>query len=327
MTVEVIDPDRAKNSGSTVKVALLADNGSAVIVECAVSAAFASRRQGTNEDSALEQGRFVGQVILQLGGNNSPQLVPLSPSMPRSLIGQVLSADKGADQEGESNLVARVLNLSGKDTLTAAYKDAVRESGKPQQLTARGRLVANGQLMITDREYKEPVESLHVGEKVYFALHDPDQDTTDQRDVVSIQVTTEFGERETLILAETMAHTGVFTGSFMLSASEAPTPENVAKDDPQIECYFGDHITATYIDPASESQLQTLEVKAEVPVVIGTDGLVSAFTKTFNDETLAVETKFHIAESYFELFKSHKELERDEEKTRTWKPAAASCGK
>ena len=48
-------------------------------------------------------------------------------------------------------------------------------------------------------------------------------------------------------------------------------------------------------------------------MVIGTDGLVTAFSKTFNDETLAVETKFHVSESYFELFKSHKKLGRADE--------------
>ena len=59
----------------------------------------------------------------------------------------------------------------------------------------------------------------------------------------------------------------------------------------------------------------TLKSSIDIPVVIGTDGLVAAFSKTFNDENLAVETKFHIAESYFELFKSHKKLERDDQKT------------
>jgi TolA-binding protein len=50
-----------------------------------------------------------------------------------------------------------------------------------------------------------------------------------------------------------------------------------------------------------------------VPVVVGTDGLVTVFSKTFTDEKLAVETQFHIAESYFELFKSHRTLKRDSE--------------
>ena len=67
------------------------------------------------------------------------------------------------------------------------------------------------------------------------------------------------------------------------------------------------------MDAAATTETGELEIVREVPVVIGTDGLVAAFTKTFNDERLAVETKFHIAESYFELFKSHKALDRDEE--------------
>ena len=53
--------------------------------------------------------------------------------------------------------------------------------------------------------------------------------------------------------------------------------------------------------------------EVEVPVVVGTDGIVGAFSKTFEDEQLAVETQFHIAESCFELFKSHKQLGRKDE--------------
>ena len=238
LTIEVIDPDRAKNSGSTVKVAVVAGTGSAVIVECEISAAYADRRRNDDPNWALEQGRFVGQVILQLGGKNSPALVPKSPSMPSSLIGRVLSADKGGDEEMESNLVARVLNLTGKDILTAAYNDAARTSGKAEKLKANGRLVADGVLLISDREYKQPVEALHVGEKIYFALSDPDQDITDDRDRVTLQVTTEFGERETLTLAETMAHSGIFTGSFVLAASEAPTPDNAKQADPADRMLF-----------------------------------------------------------------------------------------
>ena len=34
------------------------------------------------------------------------------------------------------------------------------------------------------------------------------------------------------------------------------------------------------------------------------------------DEDLAIQTQFHIAESYFELFKGHRKLKHDEEKGR-----------
>jgi len=46
---------------------------------------------------------------------------------------------------------------------------------------------------------------------------------------------------------------------------------------------------------------------------LGSDGKLTAFSKTFSDDALAVETQLHIAESQFELFKSHKSLGRDAE--------------
>jgi TolA-binding protein len=57
-------------------------------------------------------------------------------------------------------------------------------------------------------------------------------------------------------------------------------------------------------------------VTAESAVSIGADGIVSSFSKVFADEELAVRTQFHVAESYFELFKSHRNLKREEEATR-----------
>src|SRR5690606_35550573 len=111
------------------------------------------------------------------------------------------------------------------------------------------------------------------------------------------------------------AHSGIFTGSLTLRSNEQPTAGTLNVDDPVIDCYFGHKLTVRYLDPAACTQSCELAAANEIPVVIGTDGLVLAFSKAFNDERLAVETKVHIAESYFELFKSHKSLGRtDEEK-------------
>ncbi|HEY1067566.1 MAG TPA: tetratricopeptide repeat protein, partial [Pirellulales bacterium] len=84
---------------------------------------------------------------------------------------------------------------------------------------------------------------------------------------------------------------------------------------PALESFFGDLLTITYSDPAASTETGVRDATLEIPVVVGTDGLVAAFSKTFNDETIAVETQFHIAESYFELFKSHKKLARSDELT------------
>ena len=58
-----------------------------------------------------------------------------------------------------------VLNLTGEDSISLRYKDEVTVSGEAAILDHNARLVSTGQLQITDREYEESVELLHVGER------------------------------------------------------------------------------------------------------------------------------------------------------------------
>ena len=314
LTIEVIDPDAAKDSRSTAVVALQTTDGAIVEVECQVSAAFSDIAGETAERQALEEGRFVGQVVLQLGGKNSPAVVPLTTDMPRNLLGKVRLGDAAPADNVGANLVTRVLNLTGKDIVTATYADARRPADKPASLSAKSRLISSGVLAVTDREYEKDVTQLHVGERVYLRVVDPDRDASDARDTATVDIITNLGDKETVKLEETLTHSGVFTGSLQLKAADKPTPGNFDPAAPAIESYFGDTVSVRYADPLASTEAGTLELAAELPVVVGTDGLVAAFSKTFHDESLAVETKFRIAESYFELFKSHKTLQREDEK-------------
>src|SRR5690606_19799487 len=195
-----------------------------------------------------------------------------------------------------------------KDIIQSLYRDELRPQAAPAEVSSRGRLIANGVLACVDRDYEKPVEQLHVGEKLFLMVTDADLDVSDERDLAQVEITSERGEKETVALEETLAHSGVFTGSVELKPADSPTPGNLSPEAPAIETYFGDLLRLRYLDKAASTESGELELTVEVPVVIGTDGLVAAFSKTFSDETLAVETQFHIAESYFELFKSHKNL-------------------
>jgi TolA-binding protein len=318
LTVEVIDPDAARDSRSEVIAKLTTSDGATVDVRCLVSAAFLNIPREEAEDYALEEGRFIGQIGMQLGSKSSPVIVPVTAEMPRNLIGggKLESDEEEGDMSAmDDGLVVAVLNLTGKDQITAAYEDERKPEGSGEDPSAFGRLISNGVLGSLDRDYDTPVERLHVGEKLFLMVTDADQDSSDERDTVKIRIATEFGEIEEFNLVETLAHSGVFNGSLTLKSNEAPKPGNIDMADPLIECYFGDIITVTYVDPTASTEDGHLELNTQLPVVIGTDGLISAFSKTFNNETLAVETKFHVAESYFELFKSHKNLGRKEEET------------
>ncbi|MFT5522614.1 MAG: TolA-binding protein [Pirellulaceae bacterium] len=315
LTVEVIDPDQAKDSLSKVVVSLVTSDGATIDVECEISTKFGDARPGEPQ-WALEEGRFIGQVIMQLGSKASPAAVPLTSEMPRNLVGSVKFGENADEASMDNNLVTRVLNLTGQDVIEANYQDELRPAGKPEKLLSRGRLLSNGKMAVTDRDYEKVIDRLHVGERLFLIVTDADQDRTDERDTVAVEITGEFGEREMVSLSETLAHSGVFTGSFLLKATEKATPDNLDPASPEIESYFGDTLGVRYVDVAASTEDGRLEEIRQLPVVIGTDGLVAAFSKTFNDETLAVETKFRVAESYFELFKSHKELDRgDEQKT------------
>jgi TolA-binding protein len=156
---------------------------------------------------------------------------------------------------------------------------------------------------------------LYVGEKLYLRIIDPDRDVSNERDLAEVKIETKLGERETVTLEETLSHSGVFTGSFRLTAVENPTIGNL-DENVSIETFFGDLLSASYHDPAANTEEGFLVVTSESAVSIGADGIISSFSKVFADEELAVRTQFHIAESYFELFKSHRKLGREEEAAR-----------
>lgn len=312
MTVEVIDPDAAKDAESSVTVSLSSGEGGKLDVRCVLP----SNQQGRGNDDSLLEGRFLGQVFLQLGGKESPDLVPLTVGMPRLVGGPVIEEETEPQPTGRRKAaptVTRALNVVGKDLIIAACRDERHPDGEPVDLEAKGRLIENGQLDCTDLTYTDSIEELYLGERLYLRLIDLDQDTTDARDFLPVEITSSSGERETVQIEETLSHSGAFTGSFLLKVSEKPTPANFNAAEPAIEAFFGDTVVLKYVDNAALSVSGELELVCQAPVVIGTDGRVAAFTKAFDDEQLAVETRFTIAESHFELFKSHRNLDRQEE--------------
>ena len=86
---------------------------------------------------------------------------------------------------------------------------------------------------------------------------------------------------------ETLAHSGVFTGSVTLRPVEKPAAGNW-KEVPAVECFFGDVLELVYRDELSGSADGTAESRVEVKVVIGTDGRLASFSKRFGEEALAI---------------------------------------
>ena len=325
LTIEVIDEDAARNSLSEVIVEILLDGApdlaEPVEVACKISSAFSDLENTlTNvKNPALHQGRFIGQVTMRLGDDGSPRIVPGEPGRQNNLIGRVVPPwveDLATGQMSRPEInpgMLGVLNLTGADTIKVSYADSENPSAQSITHLDQAKMLGSAALTATDNSYEDAVEKLQVGERLFLRLSDPDRDVSAERDKVTVSVTSPNGEKETVPLEETLSHSGIFTGSFKLRAKPEPIPGNFDPVTSELEVFFGQGLDVAYVDPvpASEEGSQTHGVS--IPVSDGTDGEVAAFTKIFGNEDLAIQTQFHIAESYFELFKSHLNLGRKEE--------------
>ncbi len=316
LTIEVIDPDRAKDSRSTVLVDVVTTQGAKIQVECVLSRSFATANEALSDvrNPALLEGRFVGQIPLLLGSPDSITMVPEDGSLPKGGLGKIIlpaNDDPGAelDDGSDSREALAVLSVMGSDQFKASYQDSSRPDGSEASLKATAELFSAATLEITDEEYLEPAEIVHVGKKIFLRLADPDRDVSDKRDLAMIRVVTASGEDETIELEETLTHSGVFTASFPLQAKSKPVAGNF---EGKIECFFGDEITVGYLDNVIQTPDGQPIIEKMIPVAVGTDGVMAAFSKVYKDEDLAIQTQFHIAESYFELFKSQRKLQQDE---------------
>ncbi|YCM44547.1 tetratricopeptide repeat protein [Verrucomicrobiaceae bacterium 227] len=314
LTIEVIDPDQAKDSRSTVLVEVVTTQGTEIQVECVLSRAIATDDESLDDsrNPALLEGRFVGQIPLLLGGPESATNVPEDGSLPRGGLGKIIlpvddspeaMLDDGSDL---STGALAVLSVIGTDTFTASYAD--QSANGSHKATAA--LFSAATLQITDQEYLEPAGTAHVGKKIFLRLEDPDRDISNKRDQALVRVVTDSGEDETVELEETLTHSGIFTASFPLLAQAKPTSGNF---DGSIETFFGDEITVGYLDNVPQTPDGQTIIEQTIPVAVGTNGVMSAFSKVYKDEELAIQTQFHIAESYFELFKSHRRLKHGDE--------------
>ncbi len=316
LTVEVIDPDRAKDSQSKVTVEVETTQGTRVEVECVLSRGFAPATEEVDQvgNAALWEGRFVGQIPLLLGDLNSAVSVPTDGTVARPGLGRVLPPPVEEDDllnDGEERAPGLlVLNVSGQDKFVARYQDERRPQGEAAERVAHAQLATAATLRLTDEEYQADAELAHVGKKIYLWLEDPDLDISGGRDKALIRVTTQSGEDETLEVEETLSHSGVFSGSFPLKSAKQPITGN---SQGEVECFFGDALTVGYLDNVIQTAEGDPIITVDLPIAVGTDGIMSAFSKVYRDEDLAIQTQFHIAESYFELFKSHLKLEHGEE--------------
>jgi tetratricopeptide (TPR) repeat protein len=163
---------------------------------------------------------------------------------------------------------------------------------------------------VLDQRYQVPLSELYVGDRLYLRVVDLIANRTNDKDTVDVSVVINGVEEKAnkVSLMETFENTGVFKSSLKL-VYEGMTNETRMAD--EIGVPYGATITLRYTDRDGR------KLDRELSVFKGSDATVMPFTKRFNDASIAVQTQFTMAESYFELAKKYRALKEDETARRT----------
>ena len=243
-------------------------------------------RGGPSAETVLDLGRFTYVVPVQLGAVPEKSMV---------------------EENVKTKLEKTPLMVNGADDVYIGftYKDA---AGAQKWLTQKVSLVSDLFFEVMDRRYQDAVDSVHVGEKVYFRVIHKSRDVSDEKDNVTLDISTVSGAKHKLTLSETFGHSGIFKGVLNLSFAGEKQPTTKNSLDDTMPVTYGDVITAKYAISAGKD---AAIVERKIDVFKGADGTVIPFTRKFKDPAIAVQTQFTIAEAYFELAKKHREVAQE----------------
>ncbi|MFW6132382.1 MAG: PA14 domain-containing protein [Planctomycetota bacterium] len=277
-------------------------------------------------EQMLADGVFAGIIRLQIGspGDAVNDLV---------LTGSKQFASRRQRIADQQRYRVPTMIVSGRDVVHLKYEDP--ETGEAYRQSVR--LLADAHLQLLDHTFTAQNAAIHLGERFHVQVTDPDRDLSDRRDVVEVDVAAASGDRATLKLTETLAHSGVFTSrltpTFRGLADGETNADDEASDEAGAEdpageggeptrgemfrVAFGDTVTFSYVDRPSLTGGPTPDeprrVVVEGRIHHGADARLASFTKQFDDPEMAVKTSFLTAEALFELAKQYRKLDQPDQ--------------
>ena len=267
------DPDVmiTKAGEQYTKIVLKSTNGSPV--EVPMQAVFEPIKQEIT---------FQGSFFVRLGDAGSPLRAFFSQT------GSVVDIDPDKAR-GLWSLPA--LNLQGKDEVQATYiepltADVKRDVARVQPL----RVAANGEVEVLNAQ-GNTLELLKPGMAFDLHIKDADGDVSPKRDTLKATLTSSGGDKMTVELTETDAHSGIFSN--LVKTSPGAAAQNAS-----LEVPFEGKVTVSYNDEETMSG-KAAAVTAELRTKpLGTaEGVL--LTKVYGDPKFELETLIRLGESLY----------------------------
>lgn len=222
-------------------------------------------------------------------------------------------------EKADGNLLSGPLPVLGADTVHITLLD---EQNKPF-IKRRFKLATDGTLDLFDKNYEKPDHEVHMGEKFYVQVVDPDQDTSPEHDEITVTIQSpKLTEVVPLNLTETLPHSGIFNGSVRTLFDDKAAPDKTADDPPApkdktdltvgIPVGYGQELSFAYDEqmtsPATKPGKRTVTGK----VLLGADGAVDLFSKRYRDRETGARVQFRLAECLFEMAKEYRKVNNTE---------------
>lgn len=170
------------------------------------------------------------------------------------------------------NTASMTKDLSS-DSLSAGFSDPVVATGQ-RPTTGDVRFVYSN---ISSSNWNDDVTEAFPEENLYIRVEDGDQNSmASEVQYVSVTVTTQNGDSETVMLAETGADTGIFTG-YITTSTEA-----VSTSDGTLQVTAVESSTVTYID-AADADFNNDQSRTDNLLIKPTTDL--SLTKSVDDPT------------------------------------------
>ena len=255
----------------------------------------------------LQEGTFSGIVRFQLANRGDP----ISDLVSYSDEGLGIALPQQMDASGHAANRVPTLRVVGGDVVHLKYEDP-----QTKRITDwKVRLLSDGRLELMDPSFTAQSDTIHLGGQFCLRVVDPDRDCSDARDTVQVRAEASSGDKLTLVLTETLPHSGVFETSFQPEligqrTADGKLPPVPAHKGDKLYVTFGDDVTFTYEDPDCVSPPGAMTVTRVGHVAKGSDASLAVFSKQFKDPEMAVKTQFLMAEALFELAKEHRKLQQ-----------------
>ena len=232
------------------------------------------------------------EVTTQRGEKETLMLKPLSGSP------DVLAAALPT-RLGDPIPTNGILEVSGADTVSVAYTDAIAADGK-KGILRQGTIgvAAAASLWLLSESGAHEVSFALLDTPSRIRLRDPDRDMTSGPDTIEVIASSPRTPVARIALTETGDHTGIFEGTLVAGLSANSGKALVARPGDRVEVFYTDNRRPGFGDPQRK-------LTVSVEVVQSTQGTVRSLGAPIAPDELERMTAMERGKSYFIIGKAH----------------------